>query len=453
MNAPSRALGRVAICAGLTLPWIGCGTTMLEKGEDQVVVFSWYTGGSDMESNTEKAFQALVEISQVEFPGVSFVNGSKTYGTAIGDYFSLIGKVFNDHVGVDALQGQTSWIPYIYEQGWCGPVTDIWEAIRGDEVFGSDMREMCSLGPIVMGIPVAMSRDNGFFYSKKVLDSAGVDPASLTTWDAMFAAAEKIKAYQHGNGFVFMIPDGVSDPDSTDVTVKYSWSLKDTFFDCILPGTIGIEKWSQLTDPRVATSRMWREDGVRQAFQTFKRYTKLANPDYLTGGDATWMHLILNSAALLHVGSWAQGMFARYNSFYGEDYGYIPCPGTSTHFVGHFDAFGLAPEPAHPVNARRWMQMVGSKIGQDAMNPLLGTISPRKDTSPNAYDGFGQLLLEDYKNLPYKMRVESRTNRTFLLDMVVPVGQYDASAGTPADEDQALNFLADLCQRSGICSN
>jgi len=37
--------------------------------------------------------------------------------------------------------------------------------------------------------------------------------------------------------------------------------------------------------------------------------------------------------------------------------------------------------------------------------------------------------------------------------MVVPVGQYDASAGTPADEERALNFLGYLCQRSGICSD
>ncbi len=435
----------------------GCASAQSEKGEDQVVVFSWYTGGSDAESNTEQAFQALVGVYREKYPDVSLVNGSKTYGTGIGDYFSLIAKVFEDDVGVDCLQGQTSWAPYIYEHGWGGPVNDLWDEMNGDEVFGADMREMCSIetatGSKTMGIPVAMMRDNGFFYSKKILAGAGVDPATLTSWEAMFAAAEKIKAYQQGNGYVFMIPDGVSDPSSTDVNVKYSWSLKDSFYDCILPGTIGVEKYVQLTDPAVASSTLWQQDGVRQALRTFKQYTKMANPDYLTGGDGTWMHLILGSAAFLHVGSWAQGMFARYNALYDKDYGYIPCPGTGSHFIGHFDAFGMAPEPAHPVNARRWMEVAGSKAGQDAMAPLLGSISPRKDSDPNAYDGFGQLLLEDYQKLPYLMRVESRTNRDFLMEMVVPVGKYDASAGTVADEDQALGFLADLCVRSGICSN
>jgi len=110
-----------------------------------------------------------------------------------------------------------------------------------------------------------------------------------------------------------------------------------------------------------------------------------SNPDL----EITWdvaTDLIIKGDIIFNImGDWANGEFFVANSTYEDDYGTIAVPGTDDMYGLVVDAFQHPAGGAHPKNSYRWLDVVASKEGQDAFNPIKGSISARTDSDLTLY--------------------------------------------------------------------
>ena len=51
----------------------------------------------------------------------------------------------------------------------------------------------------------------------------------------------------------------------------------------------------------------------------------------------------------------------------------------------------------HPENSLNWLKVVGSKEGQDAFNPIKGSISARTDSDITKYGAYQKAAIADFK--------------------------------------------------------
>ncbi len=150
-------------------------------------------------------------------------------------------------------------------------------------------------------------------------------------------------------------------------------------------------KLSDPNDPRLVN-----------AFNIFKRYLDYVNPDYAT---LTWdqavAKVIRGESVFTIMGDWANGEFLVANKTFNVDYGAIPVPGTKGVYVLVVDCFQKPKGARHPENSEKWLIVVGSKEGQDAFNPIKGSIPARLDADINKYGSYQRSAIQDFKNAQY----------------------------------------------------
>ena len=103
-------------------------------------------------------------------------------------------------------------------------------------------------------------------------------------------------------------------------------------------------------------------------------------------------------AAMTIMGDWVQGYYTSIDLKADEDYGWVPSPGTAGTFIMLSDSFGLPKGAPHRENAVAWLTVCGSKEGQDAFNPLKGSIAARTDGDRNLYDVYLQSAMDDFSS-------------------------------------------------------
>ncbi|MHB8279878.1 MAG: carbohydrate ABC transporter substrate-binding protein, partial [Candidatus Humimicrobiaceae bacterium] len=70
--------------------------------------------------------------------------------------------------------------------------------------------------------------------------------------------------------------------------------------------------------------------------------------------------------------------------------------GTEGSFMMLSDSFSLPTNIKNRDAAIGWLEVVGSKEGQDAFNPIKGSIPPRTDCDVSLYDPYLQSSIKDY---------------------------------------------------------
>ncbi|MFP3489999.1 carbohydrate ABC transporter substrate-binding protein, partial [Staphylococcus sp. SIMBA_130] len=80
------------------------------------------------------------------------------------------------------------------------------------------------------------------------------------------------------------------------------------------------------------------------------------------------------------------------------DFGWVATPGTEGVFMVITDTFGLPKGVANPEDVKKFLSVLGSVEGQDAFNPLKGSIPARVDADLSNYDEYGKETIEDFKS-------------------------------------------------------
>ncbi len=354
-------------------------TTVLARPRANLLeIYHWWTSGGE-----KAAIDALVAVFQGKYPDVGVIQSPVAGGAgyvmkAVMKAMVAAGEApdaFQVHAGYEMK-------PYV-DAGYLDPIDDLWSQQGWEEVFPPVVKDMVKWGGHYYAVPVNIHRANVLWYNKHMLDRYGIDPATLETWDGFFEACEKLRAA------------GISHPIAMGGIGK--WEIAHALEQIFV--SQGIEFYQDLINGKLTDPN---DPRLVRALQIFHRYLDYVNPDYAT---LTWdqavARVIRGEAAFTIMGDWANGEFLVAGKVFGVDYGAIPAPGTKGIYVLVVDCFERPRGAKHPENSIKWLIVVGSKEGQDAFNPIKGSIPARLDADIAKYGPYQQQAINDFRNARY----------------------------------------------------
>jgi glucose/mannose transport system substrate-binding protein len=322
-----------------------------------------------------------VKVFTTKYPDVAVMQTPVTGGagfTMMGIIKTLVlagdaPDAFQMHAGYEGK-------PY-FDAGLLDPIDDLWTEEGLEAVIPEVVRKMCQFDGHYYSVPVNIHRVNVVWYNKTLLDQNGIDPATLTSWDTFFAACDKLKEA------------GVQYP----IQMGEAWTAAHTFEQ--IAASMGIDFYQDWINGKITSPD---DPKLTQALETFKKYLSYVNPDHaaLTWDDAT-KRIITGEGAFNIMGDWANGEFYVAKKEYGKDYGTFAVPGTQGMYGLCIDVFQHPKGVKHPTNSLRWLKTVASKEGQDAFNPIKGSISARTDADISKYGPYQQSAISDFKAAQY----------------------------------------------------
>jgi glucose/mannose transport system substrate-binding protein len=287
---------------------------------------------------------------------------------------------------------------------------------------------------------VNIHRSNVLWYNPKVLAAAGVTANPKTdfkTLDDFFAACDKVKA-----------------AGKICLSLGAPWTAIH-LFENIMIGTIGADKWNGMWTTPPTTD--WAGADVAAGIANFAKALSFTNADASTMSD--WQPasklMVDGDAAFNIMGDWAYGYFANAapNGLALKphtDFDWAVSPGTYGVFNFLSDSFVLPVGAKHPDATEAWLTVAASKAGQEAFNPLKGSICARTDCDQSLFSEYSQDAAKDWTS---NVVVGS------LMHGVVAAPAWATSIGTAiglfqTDTSKTADFQAALvaaCAKDGTC--
>jgi len=341
-----------------------------------VSIYHWWTSGGE-----KAAIDALVSVFSDQYPDIA-VQQTTVSGGAGYNFLSVIKTLVLAGEAPDAFQLHAGYEGQPYYDA------DVLEAI--DYIWTDQLKaaipdvieDMMKFGDHYYLVPVNIHRSNVLWYNLDMLTSAGVDPATdLGTMADFLTALEAVK----------------TDCSCQPLSMGETWTAAHLFEQIMASRGIQVyQDWinGEITDATNAD--------LVGALNTFVDLMDYINTDSatLSWDDATG-ELISGNAAFNIMGDWANGEFSLAGKVYDTDYGTVPVPGTDGMYGLVMDSFQHPKDVAHPQNSDKWLEVVASKAGQDAFNPLKGSIPARNDADLTKYGDYQQGAIQDFKNAVY----------------------------------------------------
>jgi glucose/mannose transport system substrate-binding protein len=323
-----------------------------EKPSGKLEIFSWWTAGGEAEG-----LNAIMAVYKGLYPDVEIVNATVAGGAGTNAKAVLATRLqggnppdsFQVHAGLEVEKYSPS--QYLV------PLDDMLDPA----VYPADLLAMLKYEDHYWSIPVNIHRSNVLWYNKTVLKDAGIEAPK--TMDEFMAALETLK----GKGYI-----------PITMGTKEGWEGAHVFEGFLL-SFLGPDDYIGLWKGTTA----WSDPRVTSALEAFKKMMTYVNTD---NAALTWdgaaQYLTTNKAAFLIMGDWAAGWFASQNF---TDFGWAATPGTGGQFVALSDSFALPKGAPNETAAKAWLQVAGSKAGQEAFNPKKGSICARTDCDDAAF--------------------------------------------------------------------
>ena len=373
---------------------------------DQLVVNSWWTAGGDAE-----ALNGMFRIYKEKYPDVEIVNATGTYGA---DTLQL-------HAGLE-VEG------YSPEQ-YLEPVDDIYASEGLDAVFPADLLTLLkAYGGHYWGVPVNIHRSNVLWYNKAVFADNGLEPP--TTFDEFFQVADTLQAA------------GVTPLALGDNGIWAATHLMES----VLLGSLGPDDYRGLWTGDTA----WNGAEVQGALDTFAQMMGYVNEDHAAlSWDQAAQLVADGDAAMTIMGDWAEGYFKSIGQTPNQEFGWVPSPGTAGTFIMLSDSFGLPQGAPHRDAAVAWLEVCGSQAGQDAFNPLKGSIPARTDGDRSLYDEYLTSAMDDFASnqiapsLAHGAAASEGWVTAFNDVMTLFVSDLDVAS--------AQSAMAQACTDAGVC--
>ncbi len=339
--------------------------------KQQVEVFSWWTGGGEA-----AGLDAMIKIFAAQYPDIEFMNAAVAGGAGTNARAVLATRLqagdppdsWQAHAGQEIIgtyvkADQIEPLNFLYEEmGWL-------------EVMPETLIPLISENGNIYSVPVNIHRANVLWYNPAVLAANNIDPTTLTSMDAWFAAMDTLKA-------AGVIP----------LALGEQWTQMH-LMETVLLSTLGPEKYNGLWDGTTD----WASPEVTTALGNFAKIFDYVNSDYstLTWQDASQL-VVAGDAAFNVIGDWAEGYFKELGKAPKTEFGWMPVPGTQGVFQFLSDSFTLAKGAPNRDAAIAWLKICGSKEGQDAFNPVKGSIPARTDGDVTLYDEYLQSAMADW---------------------------------------------------------
>jgi glucose/mannose transport system substrate-binding protein len=366
-------------------------------GGGKLEVFSWWTSGGEA-----AALEALFTQFKTYNPTAEIINATVAGGGGSAARGVLQTRLaggdppdtWQVHPGFELL-GQ-----YV-ASGYVDPITDLYKSEGWDKVMPQGLVDQMTKDGEIYGVLAGVHRGNGLWYNKKVLDGMGITVGETMTVDEFFQIAEKVK--EGGVTPLCVGDNGV-------------WASAQLFENTLL-GVIGPEKYKGLWNGTVA----FDAPEVKQAMETYGKMLDYQNEDHSAlSWDQAIKKLMEGSCVFSSMGDWAYGEFVKAELKDNVDFGWVSHPGTAGSFMIVADGFVMAKNAPNKDNNTLFLKAIGSKEGQEAFNPLKGSIPARTDVDRAKFGPYHNWSMD-----------------SFAKDSLVPTVVHGSAA--PADFQQALN--------------
>lgn len=263
-------------------------------------------------------------------------------------------------------------------------INEIWDEVKGDEIFSEGMRRVISIGADHFAMPLSASILGNCFYSKPIFDKLSLKPP--TNWDEFGEACQKIKA-------AGITPLGASSPAGFLFYQTYGALLTVLGIDGIWALTRGELAF---TDPK-----------LRKAFALFK--DRVAVNFNKSWAGSKWSdgldQMMRGETAMYIIGDWGSGYLEQRGWRAEVDYDFFPVPGFEKVTIFQADVV-VAYKGAQERAALNFLKSVASPEGQAAFNKQKGSLAPSATASAEFYNPVGKREFEkmtkggDYVTLP-----------------------------------------------------
>ena len=357
----------VAAAAGLA----GCGGGGGSDQEPIELLHAWSSGDGSA------AIEALIGGFQEAHPDVEFAE-EPVNGAARSNL---------DQVVQNRLQAND---PPSTFQTWPGKTLekfgDAYADIEGD-VWDDDMKNNYLEGPQTQAqldgtyvkVPLNIHRINNLFYNQNVLDDAGVDPSSMSSYsdvvDACATVAEETDAVPFAQ------------------QTSGAWSTVQ-LWETILLAEGGISGYEDFVNGEGDQAQV---EAALQAVADLREYYP-EDSSSIGFTEANTM-VMGGNAAFIHQGDWAAGAYSGTDDFnYGEQWGQVTYPGTEGSYLLNMDSFPYLANNPSPEATQTFLSYCGSAEGQVLFNAEKGSIPPRSDADVSQLNTFQQDQFEDFNN-------------------------------------------------------
>ncbi|MCP3974505.1 MAG: carbohydrate ABC transporter substrate-binding protein [bacterium] len=345
-------------------------TTTAGAMTDQVEVFSWWTGGGEAAGLEEMIKIFATTDADIEFINSAVAGGAGTNARAVlasrlqanDPPDSWQGHAGQELIGTYVAADQIEPLNFLYDQeGWL-------------DVMPETLIPLISKDGNIYSVPVNIHRSNVLWANPTVLADAGIAiPTSLADF---FTALEALKA------------GGMDAP----LAMGEQWTSMH-LFESIMLASMGPADWTGLWDGSVA----WDSAAVTKGLEDFATALSYTNSDSsaLSWQDAG--QLVLDGTSAFNImGDWQEGFFRELEKAPQTDYVWAATPGTAGNFQFLSDSFVLAKNAPHRDAAIAWLTVAGSNEGQDAFNPVKGSIPARNDADRALYGEYLLSAMDDW---------------------------------------------------------
>ncbi len=402
----------------------------------EVEVFSWWVGPGEADG-----LAAMVKVFNAQYPNIKFVNAAVAGGAGTNAKAVLATRLAakDPPDSWQAHAGQETIANYL-AAGQILPLDSLFKSTGFDKVLPATLLPLISKDGKPYSVPVNIHRSNVLWYNPKVLAAAGVTANPKTdfkTLDDFFAACEKVKA-----------------AGKICLSLGAPWTGVH-LFENIMIGTIGADKWNGLWATPPTTD--WGGADVAKGIENIGKALSYTNADASTLPDwQTPSKMMADGDAAFNImGDWAYGYFANEapNGLALKphtDFDGAVSPGTYGVFNFLSDSFVLPVGAKHPDATEAWLTVAASKAGQEAFNPLKGSICARTDCDQKLFSEYSQDAAKDWT---------SNTVVGSLMHGVVAAPAWATSISTAiglfqSDTTKATDFQAALvaaCKADGTC--
>jgi glucose/mannose transport system substrate-binding protein len=351
------------VCA-VTFAIAGCSDAG-ENVTQQVELLTWWSQPTEL-----AAINAAIEVHARHHPNVNIkVNTSDTQGTLINDVQRRLAQgtpptAFQANLGGNALQ-------------WAGSAQDLSPRAKAWAfAFDPNILERLTADGNLIGVPVALTRQNNAYYNVKLLRELDLDiPVGRDGFDAWLAELTEL-GYTH--------PLCIGD--------EANWVSAHVLFEDIIPAYVGAEYaqdfWSGRGDPR---DELFSE--ALDYAASLNRYWNLDFADIDMGPGITRAMESRDpeeQCLMTPMGDWGGAILSSEYEV-DEDFEQRSWPGAENLFVLAGDAFVTTRRVKNVEAALDFFDTLASEEGQIAFNSKKGSV-PARSLSEEQRADFGPLI-------------------------------------------------------------
>lgn len=368
-----------AALAAVALVVTGCSSSPKDEAtteteapaaDKQLEIFTWWAAGGE-----KAGLDAMQAVFEAANPDTEFINASISGGAGVNAKAVLTSRLeandppdsFQAHAGME-LDG------YV-KSGKLEDLTSLYASEGWDTIFPADLIKTLTVDGKIYSVPVNIHRANVLWYNPAAAKKAGIMAAPVTL-DEFFADLAKFKK-------AGIIP----------LALATEWT-QSHLLDWMLLATLGADKFEGLFNGTTS----WTGPEVAAGIKNFQKALGFANKDAqnLDWPDAGKL-ITTGKAGYFIMGDWASAQWQNEGLVLGTDYTWAPAPGTVGIYQWLSDSFTLPIGAKNRNAALAWLKVSGSKEGQDAFNPLKGSISARTDSDLTKYDSYLQAVAAQWK--------------------------------------------------------